>query len=267
MNTTIVRYEWEFEGEPQEVGLFTGLSDIGIPESIIDNVLMAPFKGLTVPQQLICERCQFWFTEEGDDKYAPGIYQMQEAAEPNLWSLFRKEAEVDLDSLRESGDLLYEDENQIAITEEASHNIIFEGRTINMREKKYEELKNALLTAGKAAIEDFLGYSISDDDFLDVIEDRLDEVEEQMPDDVFNGYYKRYVKSASAAGEDNAPQSKAMDVETLLAIRDLLEKFLENAPDADEREKLWDLDPDADETLSIYDAAFSLQSAIEDAGY
>ncbi|MBE5917766.1 MAG: hypothetical protein E7273_13110 [Pseudobutyrivibrio ruminis] len=58
-----------------------------------------------------------------------------------------------------------------------------------------EVLKTALFNAGREAIEDFLDYELSSDAYdKDVVDGMLDECIEQMPNEVFDNYFKKYVK-------------------------------------------------------------------------
>ena len=57
-----------------------------------------------------------------------------------------------------------------------------------------EVLKTALFNAGREAIEDFLDCELSSDAYdKDVVDGMLDECIEQMPDEVFDNYFKKYV--------------------------------------------------------------------------
>lgn len=62
---------------------------------------------------------------------------------------------------------------------------------VEMNDKTIEELKTALFMGGTDAIDDFLGYECPYDD-KDTIDNLFDEVIEQMPDDIFAEYYKKY---------------------------------------------------------------------------
>lgn len=58
---------------------------------------------------------------------------------------------------------------------------------------KEEALKRALFMEGLEAIEDFLGYEINPEEDKDVIDLRMDEVLDQMPDEEFETFYNKYV--------------------------------------------------------------------------
>ena len=58
---------------------------------------------------------------------------------------------------------------------------------------KEEALKRALFMEGLEAIEDFLGYEINPKENKDVIDRRMDEVLDQMPDEEFETFYNKYV--------------------------------------------------------------------------
>lgn len=59
--------------------------------------------------------------------------------------------------------------------------------------KMTEKLKSALFAAGKTAIEDFLGYEISDNEEKDVTNNRMGEALAQMPEEEFQKYWTKYV--------------------------------------------------------------------------
>ena len=67
------------------------------------------------------------------------------------------------------------------------------------RSAKYKILKKQLSLAGSEALEDFLGYGISDDEDKNVTDNRLDEAEAQMPDEEFERFYAKYVTNGSPA--------------------------------------------------------------------
>lgn len=57
---------------------------------------------------------------------------------------------------------------------------------------RFEALKSELFRCGTEAIEDFLGYEPEWDDDKDSIDEQMDDVYEQMPEDVLEAYYKDY---------------------------------------------------------------------------
>jgi len=59
-------------------------------------------------------------------------------------------------------------------------------------DRMFEELKTQLFLKGTDAIENFLGYSIPVDEDKDVIENRLNDVYQQMPEETFAGYCTEY---------------------------------------------------------------------------
>lgn len=63
-------------------------------------------------------------------------------------------------------------------------------------DKRFERLKSELFMDGAEAIEDFLGFPLSENGFYNLSKDAIDrlmnEVYEQMPDDILDEYYKKY---------------------------------------------------------------------------
>ena len=60
------------------------------------------------------------------------------------------------------------------------------------KDKGFECLKRELFIQGNNAIEDFVGYEIDPTEDKDILENRLDEAYQQMPDDIFEKYLKKY---------------------------------------------------------------------------
>lgn len=65
----------------------------------------------------------------------------------------------------------------------------------------WEELKQELFMNGTNALEDFLGFTISENTEKDTIENELDEIKSQMPDDVQIKFYIKYVPNNSYAND------------------------------------------------------------------
>ncbi len=61
-------------------------------------------------------------------------------------------------------------------------------------EKKCEELKRALFIHGNDAISDFLDIELSGFEEKDTLDNLIDDAIAQMPDDVFDSYYKAYAE-------------------------------------------------------------------------
>lgn len=55
-----------------------------------------------------------------------------------------------------------------------------------------ETLKQNLFMEGLEAIQDFLGYEIDPEEDKDVTDLRMDEVLEQMPDEEFDKFWRKY---------------------------------------------------------------------------
>ena len=61
----------------------------------------------------------------------------------------------------------------------------------------WEELKQELFMNGTDAINNFLGFTIPENTEKDTIENELDEIKSQMPDDVLIKFYIKYVPNNS----------------------------------------------------------------------
>lgn len=59
-------------------------------------------------------------------------------------------------------------------------------------DERFERLKQELFICGIDAIEDFLGYEVGDHEEKDVIDRRMDEVYQQMPDEILCTFYKEH---------------------------------------------------------------------------
>ena len=58
--------------------------------------------------------------------------------------------------------------------------------------KRFEELKRELFNWGYDYIEEFLGFEINHNWDKNTVENAMDEVYEQMPDDEFEAFYKKF---------------------------------------------------------------------------
>lgn len=65
-----------------------------------------------------------------------------------------------------------------------------------MNEKMCDELKQAIFDNGVEAIDDFLGYEHDVNEEKDTIENRMDEVLSQMPEEESLALYNKYCKGA-----------------------------------------------------------------------
>lgn len=63
----------------------------------------------------------------------------------------------------------------------------------NITETMWEELKKELFMNGREGLEDFLDFELPDDFDKDVVENQLNKIKEQMPQDILIIFYKKYV--------------------------------------------------------------------------
>lgn len=59
-------------------------------------------------------------------------------------------------------------------------------------DKRFEKLKEALFNWGTDYIEEFLGFEIDSDWEKDAIEDAMDEVYNQMPEEELEVFYEKF---------------------------------------------------------------------------
>ena len=64
-----------------------------------------------------------------------------------------------------------------------------------MNETMYETLKSAIFNHGVEAIDDLLGYEHNVNEDTATIENRMDEVLDQMPEDTALDFYHKYCES------------------------------------------------------------------------
>lgn len=102
----LYRFELMFDGIPQGCGFLTGLDSIGLPIDRECDVI-EPFE--TLPCPYISERCEFWFTESGMDKYASAIDELLWEISENGWGLCAAILEIS-----DFSQALYHDELQAA---------------------------------------------------------------------------------------------------------------------------------------------------------
>ena len=64
-----------------------------------------------------------------------------------------------------------------------------------MNDTMYESLKSAIFNHGVEAIDDLLGYEHNVNEDSATIENRMDEVLDQMPEDIALDFYHKYCES------------------------------------------------------------------------
>lgn len=83
------RFELAFDGEPQDVGFFQGIDDIGIPIALRQK-LYQPFNERLESPMVEADDCSavvFFFTEQGLAQFAKDIDCIIQVIEPMGWSL------------------------------------------------------------------------------------------------------------------------------------------------------------------------------------
>ena len=66
----------------------------------------------------------------------------------------------------------------------------------------WEELKRELFMSGREGLEDFLGFDLPDDYDKDVVENQLEDIGAQMPDEEQVAFYLKYVPNNTYVNDD-----------------------------------------------------------------
>lgn len=103
----LYRYTLAFDGQPQNIGLFQGLSDVGLDDTVI-NRINAEFSTLKAPD--LDEPAEFYFTEAGRKKYDFPLCFTELMLNQKNWQLI----EQVVDFIPSAEGVLYQDEYQIA---------------------------------------------------------------------------------------------------------------------------------------------------------
>ena len=104
--------------------------------------------------------------------------------------------------------------------------------SICLTDKEFEELKSALFMYGNEALEDFTDMDLSKYDDKDTIENILDEIAAQMPDEEQRQFYIKYVKN------DDKPIESENSYDVSIAINGRIDIHVNNAEDVnDAKEK------------------------------
>ena len=103
----LYRFELAFDGEPQGVGLLTGLDATGLPPGRSDR-LVAMFDDLALPEELGTP-VRFWFTQAGILRFADAVAEIMREIEPHGWTVLLSVME------RKDAHELYADEYQVAV--------------------------------------------------------------------------------------------------------------------------------------------------------
>lgn len=113
----LYRYELTCDGERQDVGFMTGLSELETNGRNYDHLLDA-FRGLPVPR-LPPGRYLSFFTEKGMDAFKDGIKELIDAYyDDGLFEVM--ECIIDTELLS-ADDVVYEDDFQAAVKESVVH--------------------------------------------------------------------------------------------------------------------------------------------------
>lgn len=117
----LTRFELSFDGQPQGVGMFQGLPDVGLTVPQYSKALSL-FEDLPSPyidlRDCNFETVSFWFTPNGLITFSPKIKRLREAITPHSWDLIK--AEIDDQYV----DPVYKDRYQMAVPVEQAKNLM-----------------------------------------------------------------------------------------------------------------------------------------------
>lgn len=82
--TKAFRFELAFDGEPEHVGMFQGLSDIGLAEDEV-NSFLSEFSDLKIPE--LSRNSESWFTLLGLKEFFEAIKDFSAKIEETGWSI------------------------------------------------------------------------------------------------------------------------------------------------------------------------------------
>ena len=127
----LIRFELSFENEPQNVGLFTGLTDTGISKNTLTMFLHA-FDHLLVPN-MGYENVEYWFTEYGLQEFLSTLVDIRNVIRRHGWNIVYKIMEPD-DDVRHG--ILYEDDFQVAVAYDTAKSIDVPAEKFDLRKLK-----------------------------------------------------------------------------------------------------------------------------------
>lgn len=108
----LTRFELSFDGQPQGVGMFQGLPDVGLTVPQYSKALSL-FEDLPSPyidlRDCDFETVSFWFTPAGVKRFSGAIRELRRAISDYGWELLK--AEIDDQYV----DPIYEDAYQMAV--------------------------------------------------------------------------------------------------------------------------------------------------------
>lgn len=103
----LFRFELSFFGDPQEVGFLQGLNDVGLRDTIRDD-LCSLFDSLPIHELDEPDGVSFWFTEEGAREYEEAIKRVADAISGKGWELIDASINDNLENA------VYKDRFQVA---------------------------------------------------------------------------------------------------------------------------------------------------------
>lgn len=105
-----IRYELYVEDEPQDVGIFRGLDELGLSDDFVKGLMWQFDRNLKVPKPV--RHTQSWFTQAGEEMFRQDIDKVIAVYEEDGFFEVRR---IEKEYLE---DIVYEDEYQVLIKED-----------------------------------------------------------------------------------------------------------------------------------------------------
>ena len=112
--TKAFRFELAFDGEPEHVGVFQGVSDIGLAEDEV-NSFLAEFSDLKIPE--LSRNSESWFTLLGLKEFFEAIKDFSAKLEETGWSILMYVRDMTVQEVKAAK---YRDAYQIVLNSKTS---------------------------------------------------------------------------------------------------------------------------------------------------
>ena len=112
--TKAFRFELAFDGEPEHVGVFQGVSDIGLAEDEV-NSFLSEFSDLKIPE--LSRNSESWFTLLGLKEFFEAIKNFSAKLEETGWSILMYVRDMTVQEVKTAK---YRDAYQIVLNSKTS---------------------------------------------------------------------------------------------------------------------------------------------------
>ena len=112
--TKAFRFELAFDGEPEHVGVFQGVSDIGLAEDEV-NSFLSEFSDLKIPE--LSRNSESWFTLLGLKEFFEAIKDFSAKLEETGWSILMYVRDMTVQEVKTAK---YRDAYQIVLNSKTS---------------------------------------------------------------------------------------------------------------------------------------------------